>query len=94
VTKPPLKNNHNNSQSNKSNQIESFAQAYRKFGPYLNIGMVWALSVLFFTWIGIKLDEYWEIKPWLTTAGAVFGIITGFYHFIKTVMTEDNNKKS
>jgi len=94
VIKTPLKKNQNNSQNNKRTQIESFAQSYRKFGPYLNIGLVWAISVLFFTWIGIKLDDYWGIKPWLTTAGAIFGIITGFYHFIKTVTTEENNKKS
>jgi F0F1-type ATP synthase assembly protein I len=93
ITTPP-KHNNENSQSSKNTQIESFAQVYRKLGPYLNIGLVWAVAVLFFTWIGFKLDARWDTKPWLTTAGAIFGIITGFYHFIKTVMTEENNKKS
>ena len=93
MTRTPLKNN-NNSRDSNNNQLENFTRVYQKLGPYINIGIVWALAVLFFTWIGIKLDELWGLKPWLTLAGAVFGIITGFYHFIKTVISEDKNKNS
>lgn len=91
---PPKKHN-NSTEENHSNNIESLVEAYRKAGPYLNIGLVWALAVLFFTWLGIELDKKLNTVPWLTVSGALLGIATGFYHFIKTVMNEDKkNRKS
>lgn len=87
-----LKNlkNKNSSLQNTSKNTESLSEAYRKLAPYLNIGIVWMASVLLFTWIGITLDKKWETKPWLTLLGAILGIVTGFYHFIKTVLRDDN----
>ncbi|RQW03377.1 MAG: AtpZ/AtpI family protein [Calditrichaeota bacterium] len=92
MKKPPEKQN-KSAQKNTSKNIESLGEAYRKAAPYLNVGTVWFLSVLIFTWIGIKLDERWDTTPWLTVAGAVIGVVSGFYHFIKTVMQEDKSNK-
>jgi F0F1-type ATP synthase assembly protein I len=78
-------------QSKKSS--ENFAEAYRKLSPYLNIGIVWAILVFLFTWIGIKLDKSWQTEPWFTLLGSIFGITTGFYHFIKTVSCEEKKNK-
>ncbi len=76
----------------KLKNIESFAESYRKIAPYLNIGLVMAGSVIFFVWLGITLDNHWKTYPWLTVAGAFFGIFTGFYHFIKTIQSEEKKK--
>jgi F0F1-type ATP synthase assembly protein I len=84
-------NNRQSAQKNTSKHSDNLAEAYRKVGPYLNIGVVWMASVLLFTWIGITLDKKWDTKPWLTLTGAILGIITGFYHFIKTVMSQKNS---
>ncbi len=78
-------------QDSTSKHSENLAEAYRKVGPYLNIGVVWMASVLIFTWIGITLDKKWDTKPWLTLTGAILGIITGFYHFIKTVLSQKDS---
>ena len=67
--------------------------SYRKLAPYLNVGYVWAASVIIFTIIGIKLDKTFNAKPWLTLVGALIGISGGFYHFLKTVLKENNREK-
>jgi F0F1-type ATP synthase assembly protein I len=64
----------------------SLSDSYRKIAPYLNVGYVWAASVILFTFIGIKLDDLWETKPWFTLIGVLFGVGGGFYHFLKTVL--------
>jgi F0F1-type ATP synthase assembly protein I len=92
VEKNPPKKHNKSSRENHSKNIESLVEAYRKAGPYLNIGLVWALAVLFFTWLGIELDKKLNTAPWLTVTGALVGIAAGFYHFIKTVLNE--NKKN
>lgn len=74
-----------------SKNPENIAEVYRKLAPYLNVGVVWMASVLLFTWIGLTLDKKWETKPWLTLVGAILGIVTGFYHFIKTVLSENHS---
>jgi F0F1-type ATP synthase assembly protein I len=68
--------------------------SYRKIAPYLNVGYVWAASVIIFTIIGIKLDKILNTEPWLTLAGALMGVGGGFYHFLKTVLRENNKKNN
>lgn len=77
----------------KIKNIESFAESYRKIAPYLNIGLVMAGSVIFFVWLGITLDNHWGTYPWLTVVGAFLGIFTGFYHFIKTIQSEEKKNE-
>jgi F0F1-type ATP synthase assembly protein I len=90
VARIPRKSLNNFSPENPENQkSESLPAAYRKIAPYLNIGMVLAGSVLFFTWLGFILDKHWSTRPWLTVVGAFLGIFTGFYHFIKIILSEE-----
>lgn len=89
ISKNPLTKNHKNSRDHKANNISSIAEGYRKISPYMNIGLVWAIAVIIFTYIGLRLDEKWNSRPWFTLAGALFGIVTGFYHFIKTVISQE-----
>lgn len=74
--------------------VESLAEAYRKLAPYLNIGYVWAASVILFTALGWYLDKKWHTSPWLTLVGALLGVATGFYQFLKTVTGLEKKKKS
>ena len=87
--KNPPKQSPKHTLNQRNKNISSLAEGYRKLAPYMNIGLVWAIAVIFFTYIGLKLDEKWNSDPWLTLTGAIFGIITGFYHFIKTVLSQE-----
>ncbi|GAB4368635.1 MAG: hypothetical protein Kow0042_09930 [Calditrichia bacterium] len=73
--------------------LENLAEVYRKLAPYLNIGYTWAASVIILTLIGRYLDNKWSSKPWLTLLGALLGIGTGFYNFIRVVTTQNQEKK-
>ena len=89
ISKNPLTKNHKNFPDNKDKNISSIAEGYRKIAPYMNIGLVWAIAVILFTYIGLQLDQKLNSRPWFTLAGAIFGITTGFYHFIKTVISQE-----
>jgi F0F1-type ATP synthase assembly protein I len=90
VARIPRKSLNNSSLENTENKkSDSLPAAYRKITPYLNIGLVLAGSVLFFTWLGFTLDKHWSTRPWLTVIGAFLGIFTGFYHFIKIILNEE-----
>lgn len=83
------KNHKQQSDNNPLKTIEGLGEAYRRLAPYLNIGYVWAASVIAFTLLGIYLDKRFSTKPWLTLVGALLGIVTGFYNFIKTVTRQE-----
>lgn len=89
IPKNPPTRNHKKSLDHKAKDISSLAEGYRKLAPYMNIGLVWAVAVILFTFIGLKLDEKWNSRPWFTLIGAIFGITAGFYHFIKTVLSQE-----
>lgn len=81
-----LQKNSNAEKEKPSQPLENLAEVYRKMAPYLNLGYVWAASVILFTLVGYYLDRHWATKPWLTLTGALLGIVVGFYNFIKTVL--------
>jgi len=87
--KNPPKQNPKHTLNQRNKNISSVAEGYRKLAPYMNIGLVWAIAVLLFTYIGLQLDKKLNSSPWFTLAGAIFGIIAGFYHFIKTVISQE-----
>jgi F0F1-type ATP synthase assembly protein I len=91
--KNPPNKNHKSTLDQKNKNISSIAEGYRKLAPYMNIGLVWAIAVIFFTYIGLRLDTRWDSSPWFTLMGAIVGITTGFYHFIKTVLSQEKKEK-
>src|SRR5512137_2817119 len=66
--------NNSSPENSEYQKSDSLSAAYRKIGPYMNIGFVLAGSVLFFTWLGFTLDKHWSTHPWLTVVGAFLGI--------------------
>lgn len=84
--KPPQK------KSKTYSTISSLSEAYRNLAPYLNIGYVFAASIILLTFFGYYLDNKWGTKPWFTLGGAIVGIIAGFYNFFKTVFRANKNK--
>lgn len=61
------------------------AEALRQLGPYLNLGSMFAVSLLLGTGAGYWLDGKLGTRPWLTLVGSLLGVALGFYYFFDTV---------
>lgn len=72
-----------NKQSQRSSSV---GEAYRVAGPYLTLGIQFAAMLLICVFAGKWIDDYYDAAPAFTLLGGVFGIVAGFYHFLKTVM--------
>lgn len=89
----PPKNDGSKKPSKTNSTLSSLSEAYRKLGPYLNIGYFFAASVTVMTLLGYYLDKKWQTDPWLTVCGAFLGIGMGFYNFFKTVLNLDKKER-
>ena len=77
---------------NKKKTVQQLAQAYRDAAPYLNIGWFFVVAILLFVWLGTYLDGIFSVKPYLTLAGALFGILLGFLNLYKIIALLKNKK--
>ena len=78
-------------QKNHSGQ-KDIAKAYRQAGPYLGLGFQLAASIVLMLYIGLRLDEKFDLYPVLTIVFSFFGGFAGIYNMIKTTLKL--NKKS
>jgi len=58
----------------------------RRMGPYLGLGTMFAAALLLGIWGGYEADEWLGTSPWLTLAGALLGLVVGFYNFFAVVL--------
>ena len=50
---------------------------------YASIGLTLAATVIIFIFIGRHLDDKYNMSPVFLAAGALLGMVIGFYHLIK-----------
>ena len=55
---------------------------------HLYAGTTLALTILLFTYVGIRIDRHWNAAPWGTLGGAFAGIGAGLYNFIKEFLSD------
>jgi F0F1-type ATP synthase assembly protein I len=55
----------------------------RSTGPYLNLGMTFALAIGGLAFLGNWLDGRWGTDPWLTITGAFLGMVVGFVNLVQ-----------
>ena len=55
----------------------------RNVWSHLYAGTSLAVTILAFTYAGIRVDRHWNVTPWGTLVGAFIGIGAGLYNFIK-----------
>lgn len=60
--------------------------AWYAAGQHAGYGLTWALSTLFFLWIGWVVDGRLGTVPLFTIVGAFVGAAAGFYSFYRHVM--------
>lgn len=58
---------------------------------HLYAGTSLALTILLFTYVGIRVDRQWGLTPWGTLIGAFTGIGAGLYNFIREFTNESGN---
>ncbi|HGY56849.1 MAG TPA: AtpZ/AtpI family protein [Caldithrix abyssi] len=59
--------------------------AFRKAGPYLNIGYTLLGGILVFGYLGNWLDEKAGTEPLFMITGLFAGLALGFYNMIKVI---------
>ena len=68
-------------------EASSLAEAYRKAAPYTAASTSLVVAVGGCTWLGHLADGWFGLQtPWLTIAGAAFGMLAGFISFFKQVL--------
>ncbi len=73
--------------------LSGLADGYRKAAPYIAASTNLVVAVGVFTGLGIWADRKLGFKvPWLTMAGALFGMLGGMISFFKTVLGTRNKK--
>jgi F0F1-type ATP synthase assembly protein I len=64
------------------------------YGPYLSLGLEFAVTLLVFIFLGHYLDGRWGTGPWLTLTGAVLGFSASFYYLFKTLSNLPGGKRN
>ncbi len=65
------------------------SSAFRKAGPYLNIGYTLFGSILFFAYLGYWVDKWSGTKPLFLIIGLFLGLFAGFYNMFKVLQRLD-----
>ena len=74
--------------------LSGLAEGYRKAAPYIAASTNLVVAVGVFTGLGIWADRKLGFKvPWLTMAGALFGMTGGMISFFRTALGKRNDKK-
>lgn len=60
---------------------------------YSGMGIQMALIIVFFSFLGVQLDKYFEIKHLFTVIFSLFGVALSMYVFIKKILTENSKDK-
>ena len=73
--------------------LSGLAEGYRKASPYIAASTNLVVAVGAFTALGIWADRKigWKV-PWLTMAGALFGMTGGMISFFRTVLGKRTRK--
>ncbi|MGI9173941.1 MAG: AtpZ/AtpI family protein [Rhodothermales bacterium] len=64
----------------------------REAGPYLGLGVQFALTMAFFTLGGYGLDYWLGTSPWLTIGGALLGMTALFIQLFRVAGTLGSKK--
>ena len=70
----------------KPDKLKDVNKIYREVGPYLGLGMQLAITVTVMVFLGIWLDEKFNLSPILTVVFSMLGVFAGMYNFIKSVI--------
>lgn len=70
----------------KPNSDDSISKSFRDVAPYMGLGFQLGVTIVVMFLVGDWIDGEYNTKPTWTLVLGSFGIFSGMYHFIKTVM--------
>jgi F0F1-type ATP synthase assembly protein I len=59
---------------------------------YSGMGIQMALIIVFFSFLGVQLDKYFEVKHVFTVIFSLFGVALSMYVFISKILSESKNE--
>lgn len=62
---------------------------FKDYVPFLGLGIQLAATIGIMVFIGIWIDKKFDTSPYLTLIFSFLGILTGIYHFVKSVTRLD-----
>lgn len=62
------------------------------FIQYSSAGIQMVLTILLFTYLGIRIDRHFETKPLWTAILAIFGVVIAMIFMVKAFMKPPQNK--
>lgn len=78
----------------KKNQKEdSYSKITKELGPFLNLGLQLAITIVLFCFIGMWIDKHYSTTPIWLIVFSFLGIALGFYNFFRTINKYSNKKK-
>jgi F0F1-type ATP synthase assembly protein I len=60
---------------------------------YSSAGIQMVLTILFFTYLGTRLDKHFESKPLWTAILAIFGVVIAMIFMVRAFMNPPSTKK-
>jgi len=69
----------------KRSQKSEINSAFRKAGPYLNIGYTLLGGIIVFGYLGNWLDKKTDSAPLFLITGLFIGLALGFYNMVKVL---------
>lgn len=69
-----------------------WSEALREVAPLLSLGIQLALILVVGVGIGWWVDDRFSTSPWGILGGAVFGIGSGLYHFLRAALAIGEGK--
>jgi len=64
-----------------------------ELGPYLNLGMQLAVTIVLMVFLGKWLDNKYDTSPWFIISCSLFGVIAGMYNFLKVALSSNKVRK-
>lgn len=75
------------------NNNNKVPETLRKLAPIMDIGIVFVVFILAGVFFGKWFDEKFLTSPWGIVTGSLLGIVLGFVHFFRIVLTLDQDGK-
>lgn len=80
--------------SDKKDIRRDIRSAFSEAAPYLNIAYVFIGAILFFGYVGYRLDSYFRFESLFLLLGLFIALLGGFYNMFLVLKNLDQKEKN